>query len=183
VALGDWHGCKAITPKAWYSGTPEPDRFPRSDDYCSGRVLEVQLQRGQDPRITPHTSGAVSWQPLRFALGGDADLPLLDSRVEQLLAGRVGQDLLLLELEGQLSIGGQQRLDALLQRWEAQVLRLKRRGQVTLQADAAELEALSQRDDAPLVAAVARSLRSQGQEQEQEQALLELNRCVVDACA
>ena len=26
IALGDWHGTKMISPNAWYSGTPEPDR-------------------------------------------------------------------------------------------------------------------------------------------------------------
>ncbi len=29
VALGDWHGLKQVNPRTWYSGTPEPDRFPR----------------------------------------------------------------------------------------------------------------------------------------------------------
>lgn len=27
LALGDWHGQMQITPKTWYSGTPEPDSF------------------------------------------------------------------------------------------------------------------------------------------------------------
>lgn len=27
LALGDWHGCKQIDDRTWYSGTPEPDRF------------------------------------------------------------------------------------------------------------------------------------------------------------
>ena len=187
VALGDWHGCKQVDAKAWYSGTPEPDRFPRSDDYRSGQVLAVQLQRGMNPQVSRHSCGAIGWQTLRFALGGDGDLSLLESRVEQLLGGRVGRDLLLLELEGQLSLGGQQQLDALLQRWQAQLLRLKRRGTVALQADAAELEALTQLDDAPLVAAVARGLRQQlgvdPERAELAQALLELHRCVSDACA
>jgi len=188
VALGDWHGCKQVHPKAWYSGTPEADRFPRGDDYRSGQVLTVQLQRGVAPVVTPHSCGAIGWHPLGFSLGGDGDLPRLDTQVEQLLQGRVGQDLLLLELEGQLSIAGQQQLDALLQRWQAQLLRLKRRGAVRLQADAAELAALTELTAAPLVAAVAQRLQQHlahdaSDRQELSQALLELHRCVSDACA
>ncbi|MBX9683988.1 MAG: DNA repair exonuclease, partial [Hyphomicrobium sp.] len=38
LALGDWHGTKRITPNTWYSGTPEPDRFPDNDP---GHVLAV----------------------------------------------------------------------------------------------------------------------------------------------
>ena len=187
VALGDWHGCKQVHPKAWYSGTPEADRFPRSADYRSGQVLAVTLQRGAPPRVTEQPCGAVGWHPLQVTLNGDADLNSLEQQVEALLGGRVGADLLLLELSGLLSINGQQRLDRLLQRWDAQLLRLKRRGQVGLSADAAELQELAQQTDAPLVAAVARQLQRQLGAGDHDgtlaQALLELHRSVADACA
>ena len=187
VALGDWHGTKAVNAKAWYSGALEPDRFARSDDYVSGQVLRVTLQRDALPQVSPLASGAIGWHQLSQELGGDADLALLEQRVETLLGERVGQDLLLLELSGQLSIGGQQRLDAMLARWSAQLLRLKLRNSVGLQADAAELAALGQRDDAPLVALVAQQLQRQLAQQPGDaalsQALLELHRCVGDACA
>jgi DNA repair exonuclease SbcCD nuclease subunit len=187
VALGDWHGCKQVHPKAWYSGTPEADRFPRSADYRSGQVLAVTLQRGAPPRVTAQPCGAVGWHPLQVTLNGDADLNSLEQQVEALLGGRVGADLLLLELSGLLSINGQQRLDRLLQRWDAQLLRLKRRGQVGLSADAAELQELAQQTDAPLVAAVARQLQQQLGAGDHDgtlaQALLELHRSVADACA
>ena len=187
VALGDWHGCKQVHPKAWYSGTPEADRFPRSADYRSGQVLAVTLQRGAPPRVTAQPCGAVGWHPLQVTLNGDADLNSLEQQVEALLGERVGADLLLLELSGLLSINGQQRLDRLLQRWDAQLLRLKRRGQVGLSADAAELQELAQQTDAPLVAAVARQLQQQLGAGDHEgtlaQALLELHRSVADACA
>ena len=187
VALGDWHGTKAVHAKAWYCGALEPDRFARSDDYRSGQVLSVSLQRGSPPLVCPHGTGAIGWHGLTMALGDDDDLALLERRVDGLLGDRVGMDLLLLELSGQLSIGGQQQLDALLERWTAQLLRLKLRNSVGLRADAAELEALCQRDDAPLVALVAQQLQRQLLEQpgdpELTQALLELHRCVADACA
>ena len=187
VALGDWHGSMAVNAKAWYSGTPEPDRFARSNDYRSGQVLRVALQRGADAVVEPLPCGAIGWHQLSQELGQDDDLNLLERRVEALLGDRVGLDLLLLELSGQLSIAGQQQLDALLQRWDAQLLRLKLRNSVGLQADSAELEALSLRSDAPLVAAVAQELQQQLHQQPGDavlsQALLELHRCVRDACA
>ena len=187
VALGDWHGCMAVHPKAWYSGTPEPDRFARSDDYRSGQVLRVSLTRGALPKVEPRPSGAIGWHQLQQELGDDADLNLLEHRVEALLGDRVGLDLLLLELSGQLSLAGQQQLDGLLQRWDAQLLRLKLRNSVALRADADELEALSCRTDAPLVAAVAQGLQQQLKAQPGDaaltQVLLELHRCVRDACA
>jgi len=187
VALGDWHGCKQVHPRAWYSGTPEADRFPRHADYRSGQVLEVELTRGAPPRVSPQACGAVGWHSLQIALSGDGDLATLERQVEMLLGGRVGADLLLLELSGQLSIRGQQRLDGLLQRWEAQLLRLKRRLRVGLSPEADELRALAELADAPLVAAVVRDL-SQRLAQEPgsetlDQALLELHRSVSDACA
>ena len=187
VALGDWHGTKEVNPKTWYSGTPEADRFARSDDYRSGQVLCATLRRGQASQVSAHPTGAIGWHQLVLELGHDDDLALLERRVEALLGDRVGQDLLLLELSGQLSIGAQQQLDALLARWSAQLLRLKLRLSVGLRADAAELEALGQRSDAPLVAAVAQQLQQQLAEQPGDpalsQALLELHRCVRDACA
>jgi hypothetical protein len=99
----------------------------------------------------------------------------------------VGADLLLLELSGQLSIRGQQRLDGLLQRWEAQLLRLKRRLRVGLSPEADELRSLAELADAPLVAAVVRDL-SQRLAQDPgsdtlDQALLELHRSVGETCA
>jgi len=190
LALGDWHGCKQVHPKAWYSGTPEPDRFARSAVYRSGQVLEVQLQRGQPPKVTPHGTGQCGWHDLQMTLSGDADLPRLERQIDQLLADRVGLDLLLLELDGCLSLRAHQQLEALLQRWEAQLLRLKRRGSVGISADDQELQALADLAEAPLVAAVVRDLQQQlaaatepAQRELLAAALLELHRSVQTPCA
>ena len=43
LALGDWHGMKQLSPRIWYSGTHEPDRFPKNADYESGFALLVSL--------------------------------------------------------------------------------------------------------------------------------------------
>lgn len=59
IALGDWHGLKTVNTKAWYAGTPEPDRFARSVDYQAGQVLLVHAERGAAPRVEPLPTGAL----------------------------------------------------------------------------------------------------------------------------
>jgi len=167
VALGDWHGLKQVAARAWYAGTPEPDRFPRSDDYRAGRVLRVTAQRGELPQVSPLLTGALGWHPLRFHCGEDGDLDRLERRIDELLAGRVGSDLLLLEIGGSLSLAGQRRYEALLGRFQAQVLRLKIRGGCRVAPSAEELAALTGRPGDPLVARVALTLQQRLEEEGQ----------------
>jgi len=47
IALGDWHGAKQISAKAWYCGTPEPDRLCPWEP-CSRPVSSVYIVEG-DP--------------------------------------------------------------------------------------------------------------------------------------
>ena len=161
IALGDWHGLKHVSAKAWYSGTPEPDRFPRAVDYQAGQVLAVRTERGALPQVQPLPTGVLGWHPLRFHCGGDADLERLEQQLDHLLKGRVGQDLLLLELSGSLSLDGQDRLERLMERLDAQLLRLKRRGTCATCPSAEELAALVSRPADPLISRVAGSLRQQ----------------------
>ena len=199
VALGDWHGLKAINPKTWYSGTPEPDRFPRNHDYQGGQILAVRVQRGGSPQVTPLATAALEWQQRRVELQSGADLDRLDSELAPLLEAEPGQHLLLLEQSGSLGLEAYQRYQELLERLEAQLLRLKQRGQIEPRPDAEELGNLIGRADAPLVARVATELEAELQaewraasEQQQDaqqrgvlqQALAELHRCVGEAaCA
>lgn len=178
IALGDWHGLKQVSPKAWYSGTPEPDRFPRSADYQSGQVLQVDLRRGQTPEVTPLATGCLSWHPLPFHCQDDQDLTRLESQLDALLGQRVGADLLLLEISGSLSLAGQQAYGQLLERVEAQVLRLKLRGHCSVAPGEAELAELTQRPGDPLVAQVAISLKNAGDDEIAQLALAELYRAV-----
>ncbi|MFN5161704.1 MAG: DNA repair exonuclease, partial [Cyanobacteriota bacterium] len=161
VALGDWHGLQQVGPSVWYSGTPEPDRCPRSDDYRAGKVLQVSVERGSPPSVTPLATGQIRWHPLRFHCRNEEDLPRLEQQIDALLGERVGSDLLLLELEGSLSLSGQERLQQLLERLRAQLLRLKLRGGCALMPAPAELAALTERPGDPLVARVALRLQEQ----------------------
>lgn len=177
IALGDWHGLKQVNGHCWYSGTPEPDRFPRSSSYVSGQVLEVVASRGQAPQVTPLAIGQLGWHPLRVHLRGSTDLDRLEQQLQALLGDRVGHDLLLLELEGSLSLADQRRLGALRERLEAQLLRLKWRGHCQEAPGDAELAELTSRADAPLVAAVAQSLQQQLANSPAEGALLQRALC------
>ena len=159
VALGDWHGVKQVAAKVWYSGSPEPDRFPRSPDYRSGLVLQARIGRGLNPQVTPLGTGVLGWHPLRVELHEDGDLDRLEEQLDTLLGGRIGSDLLLLEVGGSLSLAGHRRYGALLERLEAQLLRLKLRGRCEAAPGEAELAELTQRPCDPLVARVAGELQ------------------------
>lgn len=160
VALGDWHGLKQVNAKGWYAGTPEPDRFPRSPDYQGGQVLLVQAERGAPPRVEPLPTGQLRWLPLRVHFGNDNDLARFELQLEQLLGDALGQDLLLLEESGSLSLEGHRRYEALLERLEAQLLRLKRRGRCVEAPGQAELAELTGRPGDPLIARVAAGLQA-----------------------
>ena len=158
IALGDWHGLKQVSAKAWYSGTLEPDRFPRSADYQAGQVLQVELRRGEPPKLQPLATGGLGWHPLRFSFQADSDLDRLEEQLEGLLAGRIGADLLLLEVSGSLSLAGHRSYEGLLERLEAQLLRLKLRGGCDAAPGREELAQLTQRPGDPLIAQVASHL-------------------------
>lgn len=58
LALGDWHGAVEVNEKTWYSGTPEPDRFPSNDP---GWVLIVDADRGAVPTVKRVRTGKYTW--------------------------------------------------------------------------------------------------------------------------
>jgi DNA repair exonuclease SbcCD nuclease subunit len=55
LALGDWHGCRQVDPRTWYSGTPEPDRFKGN---APGFALLVEIDApGAEPRVEQIATG------------------------------------------------------------------------------------------------------------------------------
>jgi DNA repair exonuclease SbcCD nuclease subunit len=176
VALGDWHGTKRLSARAWYSGTPELDRFPKGEEHDQGNVLLVEACRGADPVVTPVPTTALRWHSLRFDFADESGLEVLENQLNDMLGQRAGQDLLRLELHGNLGIIGSNRLQSLLETLEARLLRLKCDSRVVLTPAVSELEALTTRCEDPLIARVAAQLvaRASGADESVEIARLAL---------
>ena len=173
VALGDWHGLKQVSSNAWYSGCPEQDRFPRGDDYLSGQVLLVELERGARPVVEVAKTGQLRWHHLCHRCNGDPDVKALKSLLQRQLASRSGEDLMLLELDGQLSLTANRLLTDLLESLEARLLRLKLRNRLRIIADESETADLTSRASDPLVARVAAALQERSKtDSDPEQVLL-----------
>jgi DNA repair exonuclease SbcCD nuclease subunit len=159
IALGDWHNLKQVSPRAWYCGTPEPDRFDQGADNQRGQVLVVRPQRGGLPQVEPLATGRCRWHNLAFHFHGDDDLPRFVQGLEALLGGRVARDLLRLEVSGSLSLAGHRRYEQVLEDLRRRLLRLRLKGECLPAPQAEELEALVERAEDPLIARVAAQLR------------------------
>ena len=166
IALGDWHNLKQVTGKAWYSGTPEPDRHDQGEANQRGQVLQVDLGRGQEPQVEVLPTGRLGWHNLAMHLATDADLEQLQARIQECIGGRVNQDLLRLELSGSLSLAAHRRYTALLADLEHQLLDLRLKGGCDQAPQAEELAALTKRPEDPLIARVAQELQARLARQE-----------------
>lgn len=113
LALGDWHGCKQIDSRTWYSGTPEPDRFK---DNGPGYALLVEIDApGCEPRVKRLETGQFNWQSMDQTVAVASDVDLIVER----LAGATEREVLNIRLAGQTDLKGQQRLREALGRAEA----------------------------------------------------------------
>lgn len=158
IALGDWHGTKQVGPNAWYSGTPEIDRFPKGEGNEPGNLLRVTLARGQTPQVEKVPSGRFLWKELSFHFSDDASLDLFASRLDDVIGTRGDEHLLLLTLDGSLGIEASTRLEKILESWESRLLRLKLDHRVTIAPTDEEIGALTRRSVDPLIASVASQL-------------------------
>lgn len=163
VALGDWHGTKQTGPKAWYSGTPELDRFPKGEEYQSGNVLVVEVARGGVPRVVPRRTAKIRWSALAFDFADDSGISGFEDRLANTLEQRTHQDLLQLHLTGSLGIEASSRLENLLESVEARVLRLKLVNETAIAPTEEEIHSLTERQTDPLIARVAQKLCGQAQ--------------------
>lgn len=174
IALGDWHGTKEVAPKAWYSGTPEIDRFPKGEGNDPGNLLRVTLSRGGSPSVEKIRSGRFAWNELTFRFSDDASLELLTAQMTDAIGQRGDERLLLLSLSGSLGIEASARLESLLESWDSRLLRLKLDNQVTIAPTPEEILALTERTDDPLIATVARQLVSQIRGDDEDAAIARL---------
>lgn len=161
IALGDWHGVKEVSPKSWYSGTPEPDRFPKGDSNRPGFALLVEVKRGENPTVNELHTASLNWHEMNFEFTQDSDLELLQSKISELTQNRVDQDLLKLELHGSLGIEASASLEKYLESLRSRMIRLKLKSQTTIAPNEAELNELSQRASDPLISSVAAKLIQQ----------------------
>jgi DNA repair exonuclease SbcCD nuclease subunit len=103
-ALGDWHGCREVNARTWYSGTPEPDRFRDND---AGHALLVDVpEPGQAPNVTRLPTARHRWFSLEAALHVASDVQALVHSLQQLPDGAVVQ----VALSGALDLPGHQTL-------------------------------------------------------------------------
>jgi len=174
IALGDWHGTKQVGPKAWYSGTPEIDRFPKGEGNDPGNLLRVTAARGQAPQVEILRSGRVGWKDLAFRFSGDASLDHLAELLDGTIGPRADEHLLRLTLEGSLGIAAANRLEQVLEAWEARLLRLKLDSRLTIAPSDEEILALTRRTGDPLIATVAGELVAQLQADDEQAALARL---------
>jgi DNA repair exonuclease SbcCD nuclease subunit len=158
IALGDWHGTKQVAPKAWYSGTPEIDRFPKGETNDPGNILKVTVRRGDAPSVEKISTGIFAWKQFAFRFSDDASLDLFISQLDELLGSQPDQQLLLLHLEGSLGMTASNRLEKTLESWESRLARLKLDSRLTIAPSEEEIHALTRRAEDPLIASVATKL-------------------------
>jgi len=113
LALGDWHGFKAINARTVYSGTPEQERFK---DNGAGQALIVDIdQPGAEPRVQPHATGEFTWNKHQSTLAVASDLDRLITELEALPPRSVVD----LTLDGEVDLAGFQSLQQYLGTAEA----------------------------------------------------------------
>ena len=173
IALGDWHNLKQVSKKAWYPGTPEPDRFDQGENNQRGQVLQIDVSRSQQPEVKSIPTGRIQWHNISFRFNSDTDLDRFERQIEDLTAGRVSRDLLRVEISGGLSLSGHHRYELLKADLENKLLRLRIKGECHQAPEAGELEKLTRNIEDPLIAQVASRLQerlNREEDQDSEQA-------------
>ncbi|OWT74650.1 MULTISPECIES: DNA repair exonuclease [unclassified Achromobacter] len=108
LALGDWHGARQIDERTWYSGTPETDRFRAN---ASGCALLVSLDGAAAPRVEARATGRYRWQSERATLRVPGDVDAVIATLNALTAN----DVVALEIDGQIDLQGHRRLLAAIE--------------------------------------------------------------------
>lgn len=162
LALGDWHGFLAAGPKAFYSGSPEVDRFPKPGQR-PGHVGIVTVARGAEPRVEAVATGQFRWLVHTAALGDDGPGQLdewLTEATRPAAAGAAGFDACLarLEVSGSVSLAERAELDRIIESWTARLLRLDLDDQTILAPSPEEIGELAERPGDPIIARVAADL-------------------------
>ncbi len=158
VALGDWHSLKQITKKAWYSGTPEQDRFNINKQDMRSQVLIVDVQRNREPVVEIVSTSEIKWSNLRISLRDNNDIQKLKKYLDNIIGSRVGKDLLRIELDGQLCLEDYNDFKEVIDRLEEQLLHLRIKGKCSQRPSKNELLSIIGNNANPLISSIANKL-------------------------
>lgn len=175
IALGDFHGFSAAGPKAWYAGTPEIDRFPKTGQE-PGHVACVTVGRGTAPTVAAIRTGRFRWLTFNFTLdaaaanAGDQLEPTmhgpayvddsLTQATQPRAEGEPGFDGCLVDVSvtGTVSLAGRAELDTILESWEARLVRFDLDDSVRIAPTRDEIHDLAARPNDPIISRVAAEL-------------------------
>ena len=133
LALGDWHGCRQVDERTWYSGTPEADRFRDNDP---GFALRVDIDApGALPVVTRLETGRFRWRALEATLAVASDV----EQVAGQLAAAQPDDVVSLQVSGQVDLQALARL--------REAIGLAEAGVRHLQADLSSLQLVPTAED------------------------------------
>jgi DNA repair exonuclease SbcCD nuclease subunit len=113
LALGDWHGALKISERAWYSGTPEPDRFSAT---AAGHALAVTLSGpAKLPEVVRLDTGQFDWRQLTARTDNAEAIDRLEQDL-RLAGAKLDRLLLKLAVTGTVSLVERAGIQAALER-------------------------------------------------------------------
>lgn len=158
IALGDWHGTKKVGDKAWYSGTPEIDRFIKGVDNKPGHILLVEAERNVEPRVKQNRTTKVEWYEKEFEFLDHNSFEVFDAEIDAIIGTRIIEDILKLSLTGHLGLADFTRLEEKIVTLESRLINLKLDNNVAITPTTEEIETLKNRTEDPLISSVADKL-------------------------
>ena len=161
IALGDWHGGLQVTEKAWYCGTPEPDRFPKSGQ-LTGRLIAATVSRAEPrPTVEWVETGRLQWHSGEISVSDASGAASVDRWLSAVTEPQ-GFDTALARvvLRGSLTLDGRRELDQVKESWAARLLRFDVDEKISITPSEAEIQSLAERDEDPILSGVAGELIS-----------------------
>lgn len=146
LALGDWHGATRVSAETWYSGTPEPDRFPNNDP---GHVLVVSAAKPGNVAVERVKSAEFTWSRCAARVNALTDLTQVEAQMSASGAA-LGRSLIKLALSGSLSLSEAVELDTWREIWSARLRYLDiDTSALVVRPSASDIDSLG--NDGPLV--------------------------------
>ncbi|KXU87138.1 metallophosphatase [Caballeronia megalochromosomata] len=136
LALGDWHGTKAINARTWYAGTHEPDRFKDND---RGNALIVTLgSPGVAPEVETVKTGKYTWRRLERVVSQPTDVELLEAELADCTEAHVVR----IAVSGTVDISTREAIEEVISKLRARSAALRVEIDLTTRPSQAEIAAL-----------------------------------------